>query len=61
MCCARPIHDKFVTTVLEKPWHAECVKCSDCGRRLDQKCFARLNRIYCREDFYRYRKTKTFF
>ena len=55
-CCAhchRPIHDKFVTTVLGKPWHADCVRCFDCRKTLDEKCYAREARLFCREDFYR--------
>jgi len=51
--CEKPILDKFVLTVLEKPWHPNCVRCSDCGFVLNEKCFSREGKIYCREDFYR--------
>ena len=52
--CEKPILDKFVLTVLEKPWHPNCVRCSDCGFVLNEKCFSREGKIYCREDFYRW-------
>jgi hypothetical protein len=45
---------QYVLTVLEKPWHPACVRCSDCRAALNEKCFARDGKIYCRDDFYRY-------
>jgi hypothetical protein len=45
---------QYVLTVLEKPWHPACVRCSDCLAKLNEKCFARDGKIYCRDDFYRY-------
>jgi len=56
--CDKPILDKYVLTVLEAPWHPNCVRCSDCGAGLDEKCFSREGKIYCREDFYRRFGTK---
>jgi hypothetical protein len=47
---------QYVLTVLEKPWHPACVRCSDCLAKLNEKCFARDGKIYCRDDFYRYSK-----
>ncbi len=51
--CSKPIHDKYVASVMGKSWHAECVKCFDCRKQLNEKCFAREARIFCKEDFYR--------
>lgn len=51
--CDQPILDKYVLTVLERPWHPHCVRCVDCGLRLNEKCFSRDGKIYCKEDFYR--------
>ncbi|CAB4057840.1 LHX3_4 [Lepeophtheirus salmonis] len=45
--------DKFVIRVLDRPWHESCVKCEDCGTQLNEKCFAKYDRIFCRADFYR--------
>ena len=53
MWCSKPIHDKFVTTVSDKPWHADCVKCYECGKLLNEKCYAREGKLFCRDDFYR--------
>ena len=44
---------RYVLTVLEAPWHPNCVRCSDCGAVLNEKCFSREGKIYCRQDFYR--------
>lgn len=51
--CDKPIHDKYVLTVLGKPWHPNCVRCVDCGYILNEKCFSRDGKIYCKTDFYR--------
>jgi len=51
--CEKPILDKYVLTVLEKPWHPNCVRCTDCGFVLNEKCFSRDGKIFCKEDFYR--------
>ena len=51
--CEKPILDKYVLTVLEKPWHPNCVRCTECGAFLNEKCFSRDGKIYCKEDFYR--------
>ncbi|CAG0916800.1 unnamed protein product [Notodromas monacha] len=56
--CERPILDRFIQKVLDRTWHAECLKCSDCGARLADKCFARDNGIYCKEDFFNRYGTK---
>ena len=53
--CEKPILDKYVLTVLERPWHPHCVRCVDCGLRLAEKCFSRDGKIYCKEDFYRWK------
>ncbi|XP_050686691.1 LIM/homeobox protein Lhx1-like [Eriocheir sinensis] len=56
ICCAgcdKPIMDKFLLTVLERTWHAECVRCVDCGCALTDKCFSREGKLFCRSDFFR--------
>ena len=52
--CSRPILDRFLLHFLDKTWHSSCVKCQVCRKLLDEKCFFREGKIYCREDFYRY-------
>lgn len=51
--CSRPILDRFLLHFLDKTWHSSCVKCQICRKLLDEKCFYREGKIYCREDFYR--------
>ncbi|XP_063599686.1 LIM/homeobox protein Lhx1-like [Penaeus indicus] len=61
ICCAgcdKPILDKFLLTVLDRTWHAECVRCVDCGCALTDKCFSREGKLFCRSDFFRRFGTK---
>ncbi|KAK8727880.1 hypothetical protein OTU49_009501, partial [Cherax quadricarinatus] len=61
VCCAgcqKPITGKFLVTVLDRTWHAECVRCSDCGCALTDKCFSREGKLFCRSDFFRRFGTK---
>ncbi|KAG9510506.1 LIM/homeobox protein Lhx5, partial [Fragariocoptes setiger] len=51
--CGKPIIDRFIFSVLERSWHANCVTCSECTCKLIDKCFVRDGKIYCREHFYR--------
>ena len=52
--CDRAILDKFLLTVLDRTWHAECVRCADCRNILAERCFSRDGKLYCRTDFFRY-------
>lgn len=51
--CNKPILDKFLLNVLERGWHASCVRCCECLQPLTDKCFSRESKLYCRNDFYR--------
>ena len=55
MCagCNTPIVDRFILKVIDKPWHARCLRCSDCQIQLKDKCYSRGGLIYCKEDFSR--------
>ncbi|KAL5477507.1 hypothetical protein EMCRGX_G024317 [Ephydatia muelleri] len=44
--------------VLDKSWHVQCVKCSECQCPLSEKCFSRESKLYCRSDFFRQYGTK---
>jgi len=52
--CNGFILDRFILKVLERPWHTECLKCSDCGTHLVDKCFVRGGNTYCKDDFFRF-------
>ncbi|CAG9104573.1 unnamed protein product [Plutella xylostella] len=51
--CEKPILDKFLLHVLERAWHAACVRCADCRAPLADKCYSRDNKLFCRNDFFR--------
>ncbi|EEB13732.1 LIM/homeobox protein Lhx3, putative [Pediculus humanus corporis] len=56
--CDKPILDKFLLNVLDRTWHAECVRCHDCRAALADKCFSREGKLFCRNDFFRRYGTK---
>ncbi|XP_075218048.1 LIM homeobox 1 isoform X2 [Lycorma delicatula] len=56
--CEKPILDKFLLNVLDRTWHADCVRCCDCNSNLTDKCFSREGKIFCRNDFFRRFGTK---
>ncbi|KAK0080999.1 hypothetical protein PV325_012978 [Microctonus aethiopoides] len=51
--CKKPIMDKFFLNVLDRAWHVDCVRCFDCGMELQEKCFSRESKIFCKNDFFR--------
>ncbi|KAF7286297.1 hypothetical protein GWI33_006169 [Rhynchophorus ferrugineus] len=56
--CDKPILDKFLLNVLERAWHADCVRCFDCHAPLTDKCFSRESKLFCRADFFKRYGTK---
>ena len=52
--CYRPIRDRFLLKVLDKDWHSSCVRCQMCRKLLDEKCFYKEGKMYCKDDFYRW-------
>ncbi|XP_054611106.1 LIM/homeobox protein Lhx1-like isoform X1 [Dunckerocampus dactyliophorus] len=56
--CEKPILDRFLLKVLDRPWHIQCVQCCDCKCTLTEKCFSREGRLYCKNDFFRRFGTK---
>ncbi|XP_055388356.1 LIM/homeobox protein Lhx5-like [Condylostylus longicornis] len=56
--CSKPILDKFLLNVLERGWHASCVRCCECLQLLTDKCFSREAKLYCKNDFFRRYGTK---
>ena len=51
--CGEPIIDRYLLNVLDKTWHASCVRCVDCNLPLTEKCYSRDGRLFCRDDFFR--------
>ncbi|XP_069001716.1 LIM/homeobox protein Lhx1-like [Embiotoca jacksoni] len=56
--CEKPILDRFLLKVLDRPWHIKCVQCCECKCSLTEKCFSREGRLYCKNDFFRRFGTK---
>ncbi|KAF4524639.1 hypothetical protein B566_EDAN013748 [Ephemera danica] len=56
--CSELILDRFILKVLERPWHARCLKCSECGAQLAERCFARHGEVFCKDDFFKRFGTK---
>ncbi|CAG0879716.1 unnamed protein product [Cyprideis torosa] len=56
--CERPILDRFILKVLDRPWHADCLKCNECGDQLLDRCYARDRLVYCRDHFFKRFGTK---
>ncbi|XP_070700105.1 LIM/homeobox protein Lhx1-like [Pempheris klunzingeri] len=56
--CEKPILDRFLLKVLDRPWHIKCVQCCECKCTLTEKCFSREGRLYCKNDFFRRFGTK---
>lgn len=56
--CEKPIADRFLLKVLDRPWHIKCVQCCECKCSLTEKCFSREGRLYCKNDFFRRFGTK---
>ena len=52
--CQKIIGDQFLSKVLDKIWHDDCIRCFTCQKLLREKCFSRDYKLYCRDDFYRY-------
>jgi LIM homeobox protein 3/4 len=51
--CQELILDRFILKVLDRTWHAKCLKCSECSGQLSDKCFARNGQVFCKEDFFK--------
>lgn len=51
--CGEMILDRFILKVLDRTWHAKCLKCADCGAQLTDKCFARGGQVFCKDDFFK--------
>ncbi|XP_055350143.1 LIM/homeobox protein Lhx1-like [Paramacrobiotus metropolitanus] len=51
--CEMAIFDRYVMTVLDRHWHAECLRCCQCKCPLQERCFARNEQLFCRDDFFR--------
>ena len=51
--CQTSIVDRYILKVLDKPWHAKCLRCSDCQIQLTDKCYSKQGQVFCKDDFSR--------
>lgn len=51
--CRKPIRDKFIFSVIEQHWHQDCVKCSDCSLKLNERCYTFEGKLFCKLDYWR--------
>jgi len=54
--CGGSIHDQYILRVAPNlEWHAHCLKCSECGKTLDENCtcFVKRGKTYCKKDYTR--------
>ncbi|KAM9832594.1 LIM homeobox transcription factor 1-alpha [Neosynchiropus ocellatus] len=49
--CNRVITDRFLLRVTDGLWHEECVRCSVCGDSLQNSCYLRDRKLYCKRDY----------
>uniref|UniRef100_A0A5S6R313 Homeobox domain-containing protein n=1 Tax=Trichuris muris TaxID=70415 RepID=A0A5S6R313_TRIMR len=56
--CEEPILDRFIFKVLDQSYHSQCLRCYSCKEELQDKCYSKESRIYCKNDFFRKFGTK---
>ncbi|KAF8381943.1 ceh-14 [Pristionchus pacificus] len=49
--CETPIKELYVMKVIDSPYHAECLRCEDCGETLSATCFLKNSATFCRSHF----------
>ncbi|XP_013778325.1 LIM/homeobox protein Lhx3-like [Limulus polyphemus] len=56
--CDQVILDRFILKVLDKTWHAKCLRCAECQTPMTTRCFSRHGQVLCKDDFFRRYGTK---
>ncbi|CAF2180300.1 unnamed protein product [Rotaria magnacalcarata] len=49
--CSQPMLNPFISNVLDHLWHPECVRCFACRCVLNEQCYSREGKLYCKDDF----------
>jgi hypothetical protein len=52
--CCELIFSRFVMKVGNTSWHEECLFCSECHASLNNSCFYKDGRLFCRTDYERF-------
>ncbi|XP_055625487.1 LIM homeobox transcription factor 1-beta isoform X2 [Toxorhynchites rutilus septentrionalis] len=52
--CGQKIKDRyFMKLSPDQYWHEQCLLCCICHIQLNQSCFTKNTKVYCKEDYYR--------
>ena len=51
--CQENITDRFLLKINDVFWHEHCLKCCYCGNVLDNGCFYKDGRTFCKNDYLR--------
>ena len=49
--CSQPIYNPTISNVLDRHWHPDCVRCFVCRCLLNEQCYSREGKLYCKDDF----------
>lgn len=49
--CGLPIVDRYILRVMEHSWHESCLQCSVCHAPLEQSCYSRDKKLFCKADY----------
>ena len=53
--CASFINERYFLVVMNRAWHIQCLRCSECKICLDSQnsCFTKDGHIFCKDDYYK--------
>ncbi|CAF4550601.1 unnamed protein product, partial [Rotaria magnacalcarata] len=49
--CSQPMYNPLLSNVLDRLWHPDCVRCFSCRCVLNEQCYSREGKLYCKDDF----------
>ncbi|XP_064456980.1 LIM homeobox transcription factor 1-beta-like isoform X2 [Ornithodoros turicata] len=49
--CGLPIVDRYILRVMELSWHESCLQCSVCHAHLQESCYSRDRKLFCKADY----------
>ncbi|CAF1580372.1 unnamed protein product [Rotaria sp. Silwood1] len=49
--CSQPMYNQYISNVLDHLWHPDCVRCFVCRCLLNEQCYSREGKLYCKDDF----------
>ena len=53
--CSGLINDRYFLVVMNRAWHIQCLRCSECKSCLDTQnsCFTKDGQIFCKDDYFK--------